>query len=139
MLWYLWVLSGGTWLRNQACFTLRCPVYFKLQCNNVCSSCIGSANVASVTDVIRVCLSVEALNQSIVVSMDSIQNVIEAMFTKIDADQSGSITQTEMDAVFKVFDADGKVAIKVNRQGRVGSLTPPPPPLVPIAASVLAY
>ena len=83
-------------------------------------------------------MSVEALSQSIV-SMDSIQNVIEAMFTKIDADQSGSITQTEMDAVFKVFDADGKVAIKVNRQGRVGSLTPPPPPLVPIAASVLAY
>ena len=33
------------------------------------------------------------------------------IFSKIDSDRSGFITLPEMDAVFKVFDKDGKVCI----------------------------
>ena len=36
------------------------------------------------------------------------ESVVSRMFEKIDSDRSGSITRAEMDAVFRVFDADGQ-------------------------------
>ena len=54
------------------------------------------------------CFSSFRRSSLVTMSSDNIKSVIESMFSKIDSDKSGSITQTEMDDVFKVFDADGK-------------------------------
>ena len=37
--------------------------------------------------------------------------LITTIFGKIDNDNSGTITQSEMDSVFKVFDKDGEMKI----------------------------